>query len=76
MFQWALFAFIFGLLVGADNAGHLGGALGGAILGLVLPLSVRARKTFDPIFNVLGSISLAAIVISLAMLVLSWFGGR
>ena len=76
MFQWAIFAFIFGLLVGADNAGHLGGALGGAILGLVLPLSVRARKTFDPIFNVLGSISLAAIVISLAMLVLSWFGGR
>jgi len=76
MFQWAIFAFIFGLLVGADNAGHLGGGLGGAALGLILPLSVRARRTFDPIFNILGALSAAAIVISLAMLVLSWFGSR
>ncbi len=35
MFRWAAFAFIFGLVVGADNAGHLGGGLGGALLGLV-----------------------------------------
>lgn len=74
MFQWALFAFIFGLLVGADNAGHLGGALGGGALGFGLPLSVRTRQAFNPIFNVLGGLSLAVIVISLSMLVLSWFG--
>ena len=27
MFRWAVYALVFGLLVGADNAGHLGGAL-------------------------------------------------
>ncbi|WP_291316355.1 rhomboid family intramembrane serine protease [Desulfuromonas sp.] len=73
MFQWAAFAFVFGLVVGADNAGHLGGALGGAALGLVLPLGVRGRRTAAPLFNLLGGLSLAAVLVSLAMLVISWF---
>lgn len=71
MFQWALFAFIFGLLVGADNAGHLGGALGGAILGGVLPIGVRSRRIMDPLFKGLAALSLAAIVGSLLMLAAS-----
>lgn len=73
MFRWAIFAFIFGLLVGADNAGHLGGAAGGAMLGAVLPLGIRGRQTLRPFFNALGGLCIAATVISLAMLVLSWF---
>lgn len=75
MFQWAIYAFIFGLLVGADNAGHLGGAAGGAALGLVLPIGVRAKRALNPFFNALGLLSLAAILASLGMLVLSWFQG-
>jgi rhomboid protease GluP len=72
MFQWAIFAFVFGLLVGADNAGHLGGALGGALLGLLIPVSWRRRPWLDQVFTVLAVLSTAAILYSLAMLVLSW----
>ena len=72
MFQWAIFAFVFGLLVGADNAGHLGGALGGALLGLLIPASWRRRPLLDQFFNLLALISTAAILYSLTMLVLSW----
>jgi rhomboid protease GluP len=73
MFQWAIFAFVFGLLVGADNAGHLGGALGGALLGLLFPVRWRRRSLLDQFFNLLAVLSTAAILYSLAMLILSWF---
>jgi len=73
MFQWAIFAFVFGLLVGADNAGHLGGGLGGALLGMLFPVSWRRRPFLDHLFNLLAFLSAAALVYSLAMLVLSWF---
>ncbi|MBE0596386.1 MAG: rhomboid family intramembrane serine protease [Desulfuromonadales bacterium] len=73
MLQWAAFAFIFGLLVGADNAGHLGGALGGAVLGLVLPIRGPLLRQTDKLFNVLGLLSAIAIVLSLLLLILSWF---
>jgi rhomboid protease GluP len=73
MLQWAIFAFVFGLLVGADNAGHLGGGLGGLVFGLILPIRGRLLKSTDPLFKVLGVLSTAAIVYSLAMLTISWF---
>lgn len=73
MVRWALFAFIFGLLVGADNAGHLGGAIGGALLGLVIPIGVRGRRALAPLFNTLALLCLAATVLSLGLLVASWF---
>jgi rhomboid protease GluP len=72
MFQWAIFAFVFGLLVGADNAGHLGGAFGGALLGLLIPVSWRRQPLLDKAFNVLAVLSTAAIIVSLAMMILSW----
>ena len=72
MFRWAAFAFVFGLLVGADNAGHLGGAIGGALIGLAMPIGVRARRALAPLFNVLAIICLAATVASLGLLVASW----
>lgn len=73
MLQWAVFAFIFGLLVGADNAGHLGGAVGGAVLGLILPIRGPLLRRTDPLFNTLGLLSVAAVVLSLGLLVVSWF---
>lgn len=76
MFRWAAFAFVFGLVVGADNAGHLGGAVGGAILGLLLPLGIRGRLSLKPLFNTLGILCLAATLGSFVMLVLSWVGGQ
>jgi rhomboid protease GluP len=72
MFQWAIFAFVFGLLVGADNAGHLGGAIGGLVVGLILPIRGRLLRATDPLFKVLGTLSTVAIIYSLAMLAISW----
>ena len=40
------YSFIFGLLIGADNAAHLGGAIGGALFGLVLPIGIRGKCAF------------------------------
>jgi len=73
MLRWAFFAFIFGFMVGADNAAHLGGAISGAIFGLFFPISLRSRRALAPVTNVLAVLSSVAIVASLAFLLLSWF---
>lgn len=75
MLKWAAFAFVFGLMVGADNAGHLGGAVGGAALGQVLPIGIRGRQTMRSVFNLLGGFCALATVASLVLLVFSWFSG-
>ncbi|WP_305041656.1 rhomboid family intramembrane serine protease [Geoalkalibacter sp.] len=73
MAQWAVFAFIFGLLVGADNAGHLGGAVGGAILGLLMPVRFPAQRRIAPLLKGLAIFCTALVVLSLLGLVWSWF---
>ena len=73
MLRWAAIAFVFGLVIGADNAGHAGGALGGALLGLILPLGVRGRQALRPLFNTLGGICILATLASLLLMVGSWF---
>jgi rhomboid protease GluP len=75
MLKWAAIAFVFGLLVGADNAGHLGGAVGGAALGQVLPLGIRGRQAQRQLFNLLGGLCVLATLASFVLLVLSWFNG-
>lgn len=67
MFQWAAIAFIFGLIMGADNAGHLGGAIGGAIFGLLLPLGKRGNKMAS---NLFGGLAVTAAVVTVACLLL------
>jgi rhomboid protease GluP len=54
MFQWAVLAFVFGLMVGADNAAHLGGALTGAAMGFAIPTTARNLRRTDRFFKVLG----------------------
>jgi rhomboid protease GluP len=73
MLKWAAFAFVFGLMVGADNAGHLGGGLGGAAIGALLPLGIRGRQSSARLFNTLAVICLLATILSLLILFLSWF---
>ncbi len=72
MLRWAAIAFVFGLVVGADNAAHLGGGIGGAMFGWVLPIGVRGRQLFRPFFNTLGAAALFVTVVSLMMMVGSW----
>jgi len=73
MLRWAAIAFVFGLLVGADNAGHLGGAVGGALFGLVLPIGVRGRQMLRPLFNALGAFCALATAASILIMVSRWF---
>jgi rhomboid protease GluP len=75
MFQWAVMAFVFGFLLGADNAAHLGGAVSGGLFGLVVPLSVRRERRLAPLFNTLALLSALAIAASLGMMVRFWFAG-
>lgn len=67
MFQWAAIAFIFGLLMGADNAGHLGGALGGAAFGLLLPLGIRGDRILSKLF---AGLAVTAAIVTAACLIL------
>jgi len=65
MLQWAVFAFVFGLLVGADNAGHFGGAVGGALLGAVFPPYRRQEWLPAGLIKVLGWVCGTANVVAL-----------
>ncbi|MDH3998272.1 MAG: rhomboid family intramembrane serine protease [Desulfuromonadales bacterium] len=73
MLTWAAFAFIFGIVIGADNAAHLGGGLGGALLGLIIPLGVRGSQRLRLAFNTLGGICIIATAASLLSMVGYWF---
>jgi len=71
MLQWAVFAFVFGLLVGADNAGHFGGAAGGALLGLVFPPYRLRIRWLDRTINLLGVACVAANLIAIGAMLLN-----
>ncbi len=72
MFQWALMAFIFGFVVGADNAAHLGGAVAGAALGWVMPIGVRRQRQTEGVFRVIAILCSLAVVLSIAFIPISW----
>ena len=51
--KWALYGFVFGYLVGADNVAHAGGFVVGAALGWVLEREQRGRGTpFETVWTV------------------------
>jgi len=58
--KWALYGFVFGVMIGADNAGHLGGLLAGGIFGLVIPTRQDMKTRLLPLWRVLAIVSLAA----------------
>ena len=68
MFQWALMAFLFGLVVGADNAAHLGGALSGAALGWIIPTTIRTQRKTEGLFKAIAIACAALTAISIAFL--------
>jgi rhomboid protease GluP len=43
--QWAIYIILFGLFMGANNAGHIGGAIGGATVGFLHNRRARTTKT-------------------------------
>ena len=71
--SWALMAFVFGLVVGADNAAHLGGAVAGAAIGWFMPVGVRNQRRTDKLFKTMATAGTLLIVISIVFIPISWF---
>ncbi len=71
--HWIVYAFVFGIFIGANNAAHFGGALAGAALAFALPNPNRHQETpFQGLlWRVLYWSSLAAIALSLLLAVLN-----
>ena len=72
MFQWAVMAFFFGLMVGADNAAHLGGLVTGAAFGWLIPTSIRGQRKTDKLFKLLGWTCVAITTLSIMAIPFSW----
>jgi len=70
MVQWALYALVFGFLVGADNAGHVGGALGGLFLGAVLPMRREVLRSLQQVLTLGAFLSWMAIAAGLITVVI------
>jgi rhomboid protease GluP len=71
--HWIIYAFVFGIFIGANNAAHFGGALAGAALAFALPNPNRRQETSfqDLLWRVLYWAGLAIIALSLSLAVLN-----
>lgn len=75
MLQWALMAFVFGFIVGADNAAHLGGALAGVVFGWFLPVTIRNQRKTEKLFKRLAIACALVTIVSIAFIPISWLIG-
>lgn len=69
--RWALYGFLFGFLIGADNIAHMGGFIPGAVLGFVVEKERRLRGRLTPAWRVLAWLLLAATAAAFGALILS-----
>jgi rhomboid protease GluP len=68
MMRWALYAFIFGLFVRADNFAHAGGFAAGFLLGSVMEVREDDRRRFRPLWNMLAGLLALVLVASFVLL--------
>lgn len=71
LFQWIVIALVFGFVVGADNAAHIGGLLSGAVFGWLIPTTIRGQRRTDSIYNGLAWLFVVLTVLSLAMVLVT-----
>ena len=67
LIRWAIYGFVFGLLMGANNAAHAGGLAAGLLLGLAPGAHMR-RPLWTRFWQVAGAASAVAWVFTIAML--------
>lgn len=71
LFQWIVIALIFGFVLGADNAAHVGGLLSGAVFGWLTPTSIRGQRNTDFIYQGLAWFFVGATSLSLALVLIT-----
>ena len=69
MIRWGIYAFVFGLLAGADNFAHGGGFVAGLLLGANMEIRADERRRRDPLWKALAWILGLAVVASFVMLI-------
>lgn len=75
--RWAVYILAFGLLMGADNAAHIGGMIGGGVLGYLLPpTNTTASPAQDrKIWTAAAALSLALLLVCVGFAVVFYFQG-
>lgn len=71
LIRWAVMILVFGLVMGADNAAHIGGMVSGAGLGYLMPPTNTSRTPGrdGKIWKALASVSLVLLLVSLGFAV-------
>ena len=77
LIQWAVMIIAFGLLMGADNAAHIGGMVAGGLLGYFMPptQSTKTPGRDAKIWNTLAVVALLALLTSVGFAAHYYFQG-
>lgn len=67
--RWALYSFIFGFFVGADNIAHGGGFVAGAALGFLMERERQFRSRLNRVWTVIAIVCLLATLSSMFLMV-------
>jgi rhomboid protease GluP len=69
MVRWAIYGFIFGLLVRADNIAHAGGFAAGYALGLLMEIRQDERMRRDGVWKALAGLLLLVLLAAFYFLI-------
>jgi len=69
MARWALYAFVFGLFVRADNFAHAGGFAAGFLLGQVMELREDVKRKRDVFWRLVAGALAVALAVAIVLLV-------
>jgi rhomboid protease GluP len=67
--QWAVYGFLFGFVVGADNICHAGGFITGGVLGFLMAKEIRIAHSLDRFWSALALLLLALTLAAFAWLI-------
>jgi rhomboid protease GluP len=69
MLRWAIYGFVFGLMVRADNLAHAGGFATGFLIGMVMEFREDEKRKRAPAWKILAGLLLAGLIVSFVLLI-------